>query len=406
VAVTAIPLTTGSSTTNANSYTTASISPTPGRLALVAVLATIGSGTVDITLSGCGLNWVKVDQTPAAARTVHVFRAMGTPTPGPLTITGSSQMTSGLWQAVEFSGTDTSGADGSGAIVQTIPARPGSGTSVNVPFNLPVNPANSTYGAVGVAVQEAPAVGGAPWTSLGTTTQSGPTSGLLAEFAAVARQEVAASWSTSAASFVVGIEVKAATGATTPVGAGSASWSFTGAARGAANYRGTASGTWTFTGAARGGNAPAGQAAGGWGFTGAASGTSTRTGTAVGAWGFAGTAVGTRTRTGSALGTWRFTGSAVGSTPPVAATGPSHTYGFATLTAAGVAGAVLADVRPGLATLTATPVSATTIGGFGRDFGLSFGTATTVTEATTAGAANGVSDAVLEDRTGRAVLQT
>jgi len=404
VAVTAIPLTTGSSTTNGLSYTTASVTPTANRLVLVAVLATVGSGTTTVALSGCGLNWVKVDQTPDVARTVHLFRARGSaPTTGPLTITGSSAMTSALWQVSEFNGADTTGTDGSGAIVQSVNARPGSGTSVNVAFNLPVDGANSTYGVVGVAVQESPVVGGSPWTSLGSTTQSGPTSGLLAEFSTSARQDVAASWSTAAASFVVGVEIKAAATVGTPTGAASGSWGFTGAAAGIADYRGSASGTWSFTGTAVGGNAPVGRASGSWSFTGTAAGVSERSGTASGSWSFTGAAVGTRTRVGSASGTWSFTGRAVGGAPVVV--GTSHTYGYAALVAATVATAALVAELLGTATLVGTPVSTTSLGGFGRDFGLNFGVVT-VTGAATSSAANGVSAATLADTTGYAALQT
>lgn len=374
MAVTAIPLTTGSSTSNVASYTTASISPTPGRLVLVAVLATVGSGTVDVTLAGCGLTWTKVEQTPAAARTVHLFRAMGAPTSGALTITGSTSMTSALWQAVEFNGVDTSGTNGSGAIVQSVNTRPGSATSVTVPFNAAIDTTNSVYGAVGVAVQESPAVGGAPWTLIGTTTQSAPTSGLLVEFAATARQEIAASWTTAAAAFVVGAEIKAAvvgTGiypgstvypsaalypsvTTVPTGAAAGTWGFTGAASGTIVYRGSAAGTWKFTGAAVGGNAPVGRAtAGAWSFSGSASGTSSRSGSATaGTWGFTGTAAGSHLSSGTASGTWRFTGDAVGRTPVVVAI--SHTYGFATLTSATVGTAALTPTPLGTAALAAS----------------------------------------------------
>lgn len=394
MAVTAIPLTTGSSTANATSYTTDSITPTPGRLVLVAVYATVASGSTTVDLSGCGLTWVKVDQTGATARSIHLFRGRGpTTTAGPLTITGSVSMTSALWQVTEFNGTDTSGADGSGAVVQSVNSRPGSATLVNVPLPSDVTAGNAVFGAVGVAVQEAPAVGGAPWTSLGTTTQSAPTSGLLGEFAAEALQNITASWTTSASSFVVGAEIKAATGVVTPTGAAVGSWSFSGDAVGSANYSGTASGTWGFTGAAQGGNAPVGTAAGSWSFTGAAVGVSDRTGTATGSWGFTGSAVGSRVNAGTASGTWGFTGSAVGSTPVVF--GMGHTYGYATLASSGIVTAVLVTVHPGVSTLTAT-----TVGGFGLTFGSSFG------ETTVTSSANGVSDAVLTYSPGIATLQT
>jgi len=404
VAVTATPLTTGSSTTNTATYTTASIAPTPGRLVLAAVLPTVGSGTVDITLSGCGLNWVKVDQTTDAARTVHLFRAMGTPTAGPLTITGGSQMTSALWQVSEFGGTDTTGTDGSGAILQSVNARPGSATLVNVSFPSAVSTANSVYGAVGVAVQEAPAVGGAPWASMGATTQNAPTSGLLGEFAVTALQEVTASWTTAAASFVVGVEIKAAAGVATPTGAAGGSVAIVGSAVGQSDRTGSATGTVAVVGEAVGGNAPTGSATGTVAVVGTADGVSDRSGTTSGTVATLGRAFGTRPSTGTAAGTVAVVGSAVGDTPIVVAT--SHTYGYATLTSSPVSGAALVATPPGLATLTATPIPPLTVGGFGLDFGSSFGGPTTLAEATTVGAANGVGGAVLTDSTGRAVLQT
>ena len=392
--VTPILLTTGSSTTNTATYTTASIAPTPGRLVLVAVLATVGSGTTTVDVAGCGLNWVKVDQTPSAARTAHLFRGMGTPTAGPLTITGGSQMTSALWQVDEFNAVDTSGTDGSGAIAQSVNARPGSATLVDVPFPNPVDPANSVYAAVGVAVQESPVVGGAPWTSLGTTTQSAPTSGLLGEFAATARQNITASWTTAAASFVVGAEIKSAATVGTPTGAASGTLAYAGTAAGVSQPFGSATGTLDFVGTAVGGNSPNGAAVGTLAFVGTATGLSDRSGSALGVLAFTGSAVGSRATVGGAIpGTLAFTGSAVGVAPIDVATG--HTYGFAALVGDGRSSATLAGAPPSTAALAPTST-----GGFGLDFGLSFGVATPT------GAADGASTAVLTDAPGRAVLQT
>jgi hypothetical protein len=359
VAVTAIPLTTGSDTTNTATYTTASITPTAGRLVLVAVLATVGSGTAPaITISGCGLNWVEVDQTNAGSRIVHLFRAMGAPSDGPLTITAASALTSALWQVTEFNGVDTSGADGSGAIVQSVNGRPGSSTTASVAFPGTVAATNSTFGAVAVSVQETPAPGGSGWVSAGATSQTAPTSGLLAEYATPAAQNISASWTTATNSFVVGAEIKAASGVTVPTGAADGAWSFTGAATGTAPYGGAASGAWSFTGTAVGGNAPVGAASGAWSFTGAAAGVSDRGGDAAGTWGFAGTAAGTSARTGSASGAWTFTGTAFGAAPvPPAA---SHTYGYATLVPQPVGTATLTG-SPGAATLTSNGVGTATL---------------------------------------------
>lgn len=213
MAVTSTHLTTGSDTTNQTTpYATASISPTAGRLVLAAVAVTVGvSPTPALTLSGCGLTWVQVDQTVAGARTVHLFRAMGgSPTTGSLSIAGdgTTTMTSALWTVSEFAGVDTSGTNGSGAIVQSVNAKPANGTSVSVALPSAITSGNASFGAVAVSVAEAPAAG-AGWTGLGSIAQTAPTTGLLGEWAAVGQQNVAASWTTSASPFVVGVEIKA-----------------------------------------------------------------------------------------------------------------------------------------------------------------------------------------------------
>lgn len=219
MAIARTSLTTGSDTTNTTAYTTASISPTAGALILVAVGATVGSGTTPaISVTGLGLTWVQVDQTVAGFRSVHLFRAMGTPTAGAITITGASQLSSCLWQVTEFTGVDTSGTNGSGAIVQSVQSSPASSASCSVPFGSAVTSGNATFGSVMVSVQELPAAG-ANWTSMGSTSQSAPTSGLLGEAALTAQQNITASWTTSATHFVVGAEIKAG-GATTVTGTG------------------------------------------------------------------------------------------------------------------------------------------------------------------------------------------
>jgi hypothetical protein len=201
-----------------------------------------------------------------------------------------------------------------------------------------VDGANSAYGAVGLSVQEAPASGGA-WESLGSVTQTAPTSGLLGEFAAIAAQNITASWTTTSALFVVGAEIKAASGAGAPTGAASGSWTLTGSASGVTQPFGIASGSFSFAGTAVGGNAPAGSAGGGWSYLGTATGSQLPGATASGTWTFTGTAVGTRVRSGTAAGSWVFSGTGAGLAPGVSDV--SHTYGFATLVTSGAAAATL-----------------------------------------------------------------
>lgn len=215
MAVTTNHLTTGSSTTNASSYTTASITPTANRLVMLACLVSVGAQpTPTITVSGNGLTWVQVDTTAtAAARTVVAFRAMGAaPSAGVVTINGTS-LTACLWSIVEFDGVDTSGTNGSGAIAQSFNSA-GANTN-NLSVNFPTTPAagNGGFAGVGTAVQELP-VGGAGWTTQ-STSQSAPTEGLGGLYAASCPTAVTATWTTSASPFVVGVEILA--GAAAPV---------------------------------------------------------------------------------------------------------------------------------------------------------------------------------------------
>lgn len=209
MAVTSAHLTTGSSTTNASSYATASITPAANRLVLLATLVSVGaSPTPTITVTGNGLTWVQVDTTVAAARTVVVFRAMGaSPTAGAVTIAGTS-LTSCLWSIVQFDGVDTSGTNGSGAIAQSFNSKPANTNNLSEAF--PTTPAagNGGFAGVGNAVQELP-VGGAGWTTQ-NTSQSAPTSGLAGLHAASSPAAVTATWTTSSSPFVVGVEVAAA----------------------------------------------------------------------------------------------------------------------------------------------------------------------------------------------------
>ena len=113
-----------------------------------------------ISVTGCGLTWVPVDSVHGAwgKPTTRLYRAMGTsPNSGPITISYSPASTDPnwlplrvSWSVSEFEGVNTSGTNGSGAIVQKGTASTGSGSSggssltVNLaPFQ---NPANAVYG--------------------------------------------------------------------------------------------------------------------------------------------------------------------------------------------------------------------------------------------------------------------
>lgn len=127
MAITASNLTSGLSGTDTQSYDTASVSPGANRLILVAVAIRNynfgGAGTV--TLSGNGLTFVQVtsvdySNVASSKSRLALFRAMGaSPSAGAITISISGASNSACaWSVDEFDGVDTSGTNGSGAVVQ------------------------------------------------------------------------------------------------------------------------------------------------------------------------------------------------------------------------------------------------------------------------------------------------
>ncbi len=136
---TPVLLTSGSSTTNSSSYTTASISPSAGKLILVAVSFNVFSGVTptSISVSGCGLTWdqaATIEFSGTSTR-LSVFRAVGTPSAGTLTISqsGGGSIAGCIWQVVEIGQVQT-GSNGASALLQTV-SNSTTGNSPNT-FNL------------------------------------------------------------------------------------------------------------------------------------------------------------------------------------------------------------------------------------------------------------------------------
>lgn len=108
-----------------SSAVTASVTPGADKLMLLTVGQRIDSGTPnEPTVTGNGLTWVAIDtkvyDDSGSQRRVTLFRAMGpSPSAGAITIDFASQSQSHIvWILDEVSGMDTSGTNGSGAIVQ------------------------------------------------------------------------------------------------------------------------------------------------------------------------------------------------------------------------------------------------------------------------------------------------
>lgn len=139
MAIGASNLTNGATITSASSFVTASVSPGASHLILLTVGSRSAATNNTPTASGAGMTWTLVSSQINALNTnrVTVFRALSA-SPGSGTVTidfaGQSQ-TACLWAIDDFSGTDTSGSNGAGAIVQVVSGLV-TGTSTGTTINL------------------------------------------------------------------------------------------------------------------------------------------------------------------------------------------------------------------------------------------------------------------------------
>ena len=129
----------GGSTSNASSYTTTSGTPTANDLILAWVVNSKATTPDTPTMSGNGLTWVQIDTqafftAATPLRRITLFRAMGaSPTAGSATIdyAGVNQ-TGTAWSIIQCSNVDTSGTNGSGAVVQSAKDKVDSDTVLTV----------------------------------------------------------------------------------------------------------------------------------------------------------------------------------------------------------------------------------------------------------------------------------
>lgn len=152
-------LTSGGSSVDGTSISTASVSPTGNALVLAAVHAVAGGGGPSTpTATGNGLTWVEVDTADCDAnRRLTVFRAMGaSPSAGAITFDfGATSHTSFTWAVVQFTNVDTSGTNGSGAVVQAVPDTAAASTTITGTLAA-LESANNVHAAfVGLDIQTA-----------------------------------------------------------------------------------------------------------------------------------------------------------------------------------------------------------------------------------------------------------
>ncbi len=125
MAIGASTLTSGYSTSSATSYDTASISPTGNYLILIAIYGyrlQPGVAPAISGVSGNGITYVQIAsiEYKTTDTVLWLYRGMASsPSTGAITISFSTGCDSIGWVVSEFSGVDTSGTNGSGAVVQS-----------------------------------------------------------------------------------------------------------------------------------------------------------------------------------------------------------------------------------------------------------------------------------------------
>lgn len=202
----------------ATTYTTAaSYTPTANALQLAEVVFKNGAGiTADPTITGCGLTWVLIrrDNNGSNTNTAALYRALGpSPSNGALTIARASTDTwdSATISVTEFTGVDTSGTNGSGAVLQTV-----KGTTESIVQVYSVNITMSTGAALwaGMACfgNQYTATPRAAWTEVHDINVSG----IALETQLLIGTDTAASvtWSgVNAIGWALAVEIKAAASA-------------------------------------------------------------------------------------------------------------------------------------------------------------------------------------------------
>jgi len=215
-------LTAGGNTTDLTSYATASVSPAASKLLLLGVDAYIAAGSVQPpqpTVTGNGLTWVLVngidfDASGTDRSGTWLFRAMGaSPSSGAVTIDfGATTISASAWSLDEVTGMDTSGTNGSGAIVQSAVASTDNALTITVTLAAFADAVNNAGHGVFGHQQAEGKTPGTGWTELADVTTISFCS-MSSQYQLGEDLSCDASWATSRRSGGVAAEVKMAAAA-------------------------------------------------------------------------------------------------------------------------------------------------------------------------------------------------
>lgn len=184
MAIVATHLITDGTDTDDTSFNTASITPTSGRLLLVAIGSSVGAGSPNIpTLSGGSLSFTQIRTatvTTVYRLTLFAFIGKGQASTINIAFAGQTQ-TACLWTFSEFREAGTDGVNGNGGIVQTAQDVGSSHTSFSVTLGAFSSLLNATYGCV-LKVSTNGTTPGDGFTELGEKVVSVPTLSIQSEW--------------------------------------------------------------------------------------------------------------------------------------------------------------------------------------------------------------------------------
>lgn len=188
MAIAATNLTTVAGGLSVTSYTTASTSPGANNLELLWVYSIAATAPNIPTITWNSATWTQIDTQldSAGTRRLTLFRSLtASPTSGTGTIDFGVQAQLGAcWSYVEYTGIDTSGTNGAGAIVQSAKNNSaGNATSLTVTLAAFSSASNATAAGFGIPLNTAgqPAVGSG-FTATGQANQSSTNTAIGSEF--------------------------------------------------------------------------------------------------------------------------------------------------------------------------------------------------------------------------------
>lgn len=201
-----------------SSYTSGSFTPVADRLYLLVVL--LRGDTVSSVSTTTGLAFTSVQSATTSTQKLYVYRALKSSGLGSGTYTVNETSGTGtgcIALLLEVTGMDTSGSDGSGAIVQSPKNDPDTNaTAGTVTFSAASAAGNRFFAATSHQANEATTHdSGGGWTEIDDQTIATPTNGLEAQWHATDTSDTVAnaSWTTSSRWAAIGVEVKAAASA-------------------------------------------------------------------------------------------------------------------------------------------------------------------------------------------------